>query len=159
MTSTALTTLSKEGLQVLELLPVWRLAASAQDPLGHARAALGVDLLILHSELTADAELLFGQIRRALANLHLVAGKLEPVVMIPKHDPDRLLAELLQHDPRRVLVFGQMLGDVLQRVDGRAAESQCLIVITHDLNQALSAPELKAQIWKDLCALNQQWSS
>jgi len=147
--------LSKEGLQVLELLPVWHLKMAAEDPQLHARAAQGIDLLTLVPVLTPETTALLQQIRRALAGLHLAPDVLSPLVMIQKNEKEKLFTELTRLDPRCILVFGSALGDLLASVDTITPGSSCSVIVTHDLAQMIKNPALKAQVWTDLCRLKQ----
>jgi hypothetical protein len=148
--------LSKEGLQVLELLPVWHLKAAAEDPQQHARGAQGIDLLTLVPVLTPETTALLQQIRRAMGGLHLPPDVLSPTVMIQKNEKEKLFSELNRLDPRCILVFGESLAKLLSEVDSIGQGSHCSVVATHDLGQLIQQPELKAQVWRDLCSLTHQ---
>jgi hypothetical protein len=165
------THLSKEGLQLLELLPVWQ-AKAALLPGAPARQRQGVPLLVVLPAMTEQEAKLWQQIKRALLAIHMDHQVLDQPLIIAKNEHDKLLTELIRLDPITVLVFGSPLAQVIGQEDSACAASATTAAAATDaaeqtappmvaiagLQEMIDTPASKANAWRALCQLQRYLS-
>jgi hypothetical protein len=168
------THLSKEGLQLLELLPVWQ-AKAALLPGAPARQRQGLPLLVVLPAMAEQEAKLWQQIKRALLAIHMDHQVLDQPLIIAKNEHDKLLVELSRLDPITVLVFGRPLAQVIGQEDPACAASATSatstaaataaaeqtappMVAIAGLQEMIDTPALKADAWQALCQLQRYLS-
>lgn len=133
--------LSREALQLLELLPSWRMRVPAAD-----QEKLGV-LLILPT-LSAPAEKLWHQIRQAMLALGYDSQALEEAHQINPANARGITELLASKQAAQVLVFGAALSAAVQP-HGSQASTQVVSLPSPD--EMMANPELKRVAWQVIC--------
>ncbi len=167
--------LSREALQVLELLPAWQLRGGGGDA-SSGRLGQGVDLMIVIPRLgtaTTPLSRLWAQVQRALHGLGLPKEGLDQPLELAQTDQQLLAAELKARDPRWLVILGDEIADMVALAEpARASPEQASPVHvgpaqispaqagpkslkTVGLDVLLREPSKKAQLWQDFCRLKQ----
>lgn len=157
--------LSREALQVLELLPAWQLRGGGGDALP-GRLGQGVDLMIVIPRLgaaTTPLSRLWTQVQRALHGLGLPKEGLDQPLELAPTDQQLLITELKARDPRWLVMLGNEMADMVALVEPAQASPKEASpgqvgpqrLKTVSLDVLLREPLKKAQLWQDFCGLKQ----
>lgn len=145
--------LSREALQVLELLPGWKLRAAAdlsgERALSH-QGALGVFVSVKPS---ASELSFFAQVQKASVAAGWPKGEACELNQCQEGEgafDSQAIENFERLDPQKVIVFGKNLGQKLQKtypsLEGR-------IFIFERLSVIQANAELKRKLWRTICEI------
>lgn len=154
--------LSREALQVLELLPGWRLrsasgaSAAVEPPSAVDRQAA----VLLMPELSEAGRKLWQQIVQAMMGLGYEPAWVENAQEInPKNE--RAIGELIAAQrPQVLMVFGLALAESVDRLlkskaGDSAVPTDIRLVSLPGVQDMIETPAFKRQTWQAICSLRQ----
>jgi len=138
--------LSREGLQVLELIPYWR--ARPMPAVGGSKSPL----LIIGLASAGAEKALWANIAQAARRLGINAQYFENAAIASGHQIDLCIAELVNQQPEYVLLFGESLLREIKRVRPELLEGRQLIVCD-DFSTLTAQSTRKLAVWQALVKL------
>jgi hypothetical protein len=138
--------LTREGLQVLELIPYWR--ERSKSAVGGSKSPLLIMGLV-----SASAEkALWANIARAARRLGIDAQYLDGAAIASGHQIDLCVSELVDQQPECVLLFGESLLQEIKRIRPELLEGRQLIVCD-DFSTLTAQSTRKSAVWQALVKL------